>query len=156
MIWTRKTWQGAAFYFLLACFFSSCVTYQEVKLKEIKSIAFQNDDITSGKIVVTVSVVNPNNYDIQVKEYDLNAFVNNNDMGKLVVEENIMFPKNSDQEYTFTVKPDLSKVLSLLPSLYLTGSADAAIRGKVKVKALFISKFFDVNLQKKISANDFQ
>lgn len=143
-------------FLLLPFLLNSCISYEEVKLKEIKSVSLQNNDITSGKIVLVVNVVNPNNYDIHVKDYDLNAFVNNNDMGKVLVEETIVLPKNSDKDYTLTVKPDLSKVLGVLPSLYLAGSADAAIRGKVKVKAMMVSKTFDVNLQKKISTSDFR
>ena len=141
---------------LLIFICSSCISYQDVELKEIKSFGFQNNDISSGKIEVLLRVINPNNYNIKIKNYDLHAFVNNEDMGKIDVDENLVLLKKSDQDYKLTLKPNLGKILAILPSLYIAGSADAAIRGNVTAKASIISKTFDVNLQKKLSVSDFQ
>jgi len=136
--------------------FTSCISYKQVQLKEIKSVALLNNDIASGKIIAVVTIVNPNNYSIRIKKYDLNAYVNNNDMGKVEVEENIEIPGNSEQDYSLTFKPDISKIMGLLPSLFLTGVADASIKGTVRVNAFFISKDFNVDLNKRVSAQDFQ
>lgn len=146
----------SAMVFLLVWAMPGCISYKEVKLTQIRSVQLANNDLSSGKIVVVVSIQNPNNYAIKIKKYDLHAYANESDLGKVDVEEDIVIPKNSEQDHTITFKPDMAKILSILPSLYFAGSAEAAIRGTVKVKAMMLSKKFKVDLKKKISAADLQ
>ncbi len=140
---------------VVTCIFTSCISYKPVTIDEIKSIGFKDNNMTSGKVQAVLKVNNPNNYSIKVKKYDLTAYINEQNMGKVLVDENIVIPKKTNQDYTLTFSPDLSKILGIIPVFLSKGSADAAIKGKVKVKALIFSKSFDVNLQKKVNASDF-
>lgn len=134
----------------------SCVTYKPVQVKEIRSMEPVGNDISSGKLIVNLRVVNPNNYRIKVKKYDLNAFVNNNNLGQIETGKKIVLKRNSDKEYRLTFTPDMNKIINMLPSLVLKGSGVVALKGNVKVKSLFLSRTFPVDLKKKISARDFR
>lgn len=111
----------------------------------------------SATVEVKLRVSNPNTYKIKVKDYDLEGFVNGNSMGKVKVEgDKLVFPKKSEQDYVINLKPDVSKIISELPGLMLTKSAMIDIKGNVKVKALIFSRSFPINLQRKVTANDFE
>jgi LEA14-like dessication related protein len=133
---------------------TSCITYKPVLIKEIKSVKAYNNDISSGKITVNLSVSNPNNYAIKFKKYDLHAFLNNTDLGEVRIDEKLVLPKRSEKDYTITFAPDVSKIIGVLPSLYLKGSTEASLKGSVRVKALFLSKKFTVDLKKRVSSSD--
>jgi LEA14-like dessication related protein len=141
-------------FFVMITTLNSCITYKPVYIKEIKSVKAKNNDISTGKIVVNLSVSNPNNYAIKFKKYNIHAFVNNTDLGEVRIEDKIVLSKESEKDYTIVVTPDVAKILGVLPSLYLKGNGEASLKGSVKVKALFLSKTFPVDLKKKISASD--
>lgn len=127
-----------------------------MELKEIKSVQLLNDDISAGKLVVDFRVVNPNNYPIKVKKYDIHAYVNDTDLGIVEAVEEITLPKNSDQDYQLTFTPDKAKILGLLPALLLMGSAEVSLKGNVKVGTSFLSKSFPVDIKRRVSAADFR
>lgn len=142
---------------LLFCLtLNACISYKTVQIKEIKSVQPLNNDISSGKLIVNLRVANPNNYAIKVKKYNLHAFVDDTDLGQIEVGEKIVLPKNSDQEYKLTFAPDAAKIIGILPSLFLKGRAELALRGSVRIKASILSKKFEVDLKKKVSASDFR
>ena len=136
--------------------FQSCISYKEVKIEEIKSVRMKDDNFSSGKIVAILRINNPNNYAIKIKEYNLNASIDEMDMGKILVDEKIIIPSKSNDDYTLTFAPDVAKLLGILPGLLIKGSAEAGIKGNVKVKALIFSKRFNVDLKKKVSTSDFR
>ena len=135
---------------------NGCISYKAVQIKEIKSVQPLNNNLSSGKMVVNLRVANPNNYSIKVKKYNLHAFVNNTDLGEIKVDEKIVLPKNSEQDYKLTFATDMNKIIGLIPSLFLQGGGEAALKGSVRIKALFLSKKFSVDLKKKVRASDFK
>jgi LEA14-like dessication related protein len=143
-------------FFVMAATLNSCITYKPVYIKEIKSVKAKNNDISTGKIVVNLSVSNPNNYAIKFKKYNLHAFLNNTDLGEVKIEDKIVLSKRSEKDYSIVVAPDVAKILGVLPSLYLKGNGEASLKGSVRVKALFLSRKFSVDLKKKISSSDFR
>ncbi|HYG37576.1 MAG TPA: LEA type 2 family protein [Cytophagales bacterium] len=135
---------------------NGCITYKPVQIKEIQSIEPANNDILSGKLIVNLRVANPNNYPIKVKKYDLNAFVNNTNLGRIEAGKKIVLKGNSDRSYQLTFVPDMHQVINILPSLVLKGSGVVALKGNVRIKSLFLSRTFSVDLKKKVSARDFR
>lgn len=148
------------FYFFLALLFSisinGCITYKPVSIKEIKSVELLNNDISSGKLSLSLRVANPNNYPIKIKKYDLHGYLNNQDLGPVLVDEKTVLKRNSEEDYRLTLSPDVEKILEVLPSLVFKGSGEIALKGSVKVKALFLSRKFNINLKKRVSARDFR
>lgn len=143
-------------FFILFVSLNGCITYKPIQIKEIRSVEPVNNDFSSGKFILSLRVANPNNYPIKIKKYNLHAFLNNNDLGQVEVGEKIVLRKNSDEDYSLTFSPDVQKIMDVLPTLIFKGSGDVALKGSVKVKALFLSKSFDVDLKKRISAKDFR
>ena len=147
--------------YIVACLifsltFTCCITYKPVRITEIKSVEPADNNISTGRVVVNLRVVNPNNYAIKVKKYNLHAYLNDADLGEVKVAEKVVLKRNSDENYNLTFAPDAAKILDALPSILFKGRGEVALRGSVKIKAFILSKKFSVDLKKKVSAADFR
>jgi LEA14-like dessication related protein len=154
MLFRKKNLIRSIFLLGITGLLNSCFTYKPVLIKEIKSVKAYNNDISTGKISVNLTVSNPNNYAIKFKKYNLHAFLNNTDLGEIKIDDKIVLSKKSEKDYTITFAPDVSKIIGSLPSLYLKGSGEASLKGSVRVKALLLSKRFNVDLKKRVSSSD--
>lgn len=136
---------------------NACMTYKDIRATEIKSIKPISLTFTEVKIRVELGIENPNNYAITLKKQDVRAFINGNDVGEVRIEEELRLPRKSNQVYMLTLVPNAQKVVAALPSVMMKGSAEAALKGNIKVKAgWWITKRIEVDLKKKISMDDLQ
>ena len=135
---------------------NSCITYKDIRATEIKSITPTSLTFSEVKIKIELGIENPNNYSITLKKQNVRAFINGNDVGKIKIEEMIKLPRKSNQIYTLTLVPEAAKVISALPSIMIAGSAEAALKGSIRVKAGWLPKTIPIDLKKKISLDDFQ
>jgi LEA14-like dessication related protein len=134
---------------------TSCYTYKDLKItkfNEVKPIELSASKI---RIQLNLEIENPNNYSIAIKEQEVNAFINQHDVGKVYIEETIKLPSHSKQNYVFTLVPDASKIMPILPSLFFSKSIQGALKGNVKIKAGLINKKIDIDLTHQFNPQDF-
>lgn len=141
---------------ILFCCCTSCITYKPIRATEVKSIKALSLTFAEVKIRVELGIENPNNYAITLKKQEMRAFINGNDIGEIFIEEKIKLPRKSSQIYSLTLVPNASKIVSALPSVMMMGSAEAALKGNIKVKAGWLGKKIKVDLKKKITLDDLQ
>lgn len=142
--------------FLFLIGLNSCITYKDIRATEIKSITPTSLTFSEVKIKIELGIENPNSYNIALKKQNVRAYINGNDVGEIRIEEMLKLPRKSNQIYTLTLVPDAAKVVSALPSIMIAGSAEAALKGSIRVKAGWLPKTIAIDLKKKISLDDFQ
>ncbi len=141
---------------ILFCSCTSCISYKPIRATEVKSIKALSLTFAEVKIRVELGIENPNNYAITLKQQNMRAYINGNDVGEIFIEERIKLPRKSNQIYSLTLVPNASKIVSALPSVMMIGSAEAALKGNLKIKAGWLSKKIDVDLKKKVTLDDLQ
>jgi LEA14-like dessication related protein len=95
-----------------ATFMSSCKQTQTVPLAlhEQNELKFSGVSPKGVKGEVTVSIKNPNSFDVKVYRSDLDVKVNNIAVGKAKLKKHIVIPANSEIEETLYLKSNFSDV----------------------------------------------
>ena len=136
---------------------TSCVTsYKEVELREVQNIKMLNLTDSTADLEVTVKIANPNKYNISVKDYDLEAYINKKPVGKVKLNDKVIMKKKSEDLYTIILNADMTRVNKLLPTMAFTDKALIGLKGNLKVRARGINKKIDIDLTEKVSIKEFK
>ena len=132
-------------YFLLFVLYaplSSCFSYEEVEITDIKSIKFIELSNESLTVESTIKLLNKNSYDIDVVKSDFEVFVKDIKIGNAHLGDAINVGKNSEKYYTLKIKSnykDLSK--GAIPKL-IAITAFSGNQLPVKVDGYVVGKVF--------------
>ena len=140
----------------IVLFTSSCLTYEEVDIKEIDDIKVENL-LTSSKqtkLILKIKIHNPNTYTIKIKDADLNLFIGKKDLGKLKLQDVVVLKKKTEKVQTITLLPSSKSIfrdaLKGATVALFTGKIRVRVKGRIKGKALGIGKWFDVDHSEQI------
>ena len=88
---------------------TSCA-YKNVELLEVKSVHV--DEFSSANVQVTASLVlkNPNDFEIKIKDSDLNLYVNDYKMARANIKRTIRIPKNTVMTHDMVFDASLEDV----------------------------------------------
>ena len=138
---------------LIATLFTGCWSYEEVEMLGVENVEVANLSDKALDVEVTVKIRNPNNYKITIVGSDLDMVLNGQSMGKAKLKNQVVIPKNSNQSHKVLISGDpkalLSNPLGALMGL-MGKSMEVGVKGKVKVRARFITKSFDVDIKERI------
>ncbi|TAH24317.1 MAG: hypothetical protein EAZ07_09855 [Cytophagales bacterium] len=137
-------------------FITSCISYKEVRVNELKSIKPLSLTFTNVQILVELEIENPNGYNIVLKSQDIQTMINGKDIGLIQIKEPIKLPRKSVAIYQYTLIPDAQKIVGVMPSVFMKGTAEISMIGNIKVKAGVIPKKINIDWKKKIAMSDFQ
>jgi LEA14-like dessication related protein len=143
----------ALFVLITSITMSSCLTYQEVEFVGMKGVEVEDMSTKEIKVRVSIQVKNPNNYKIKITKSDLDLFLGGKALGKAVIGERIILPKNSNETHTFTISTDLSKLGGMLgvgAMMLGGGSKTFRVKGWVKAKAFGVGKKFPVDFKESL------
>lgn len=130
---------------------TSCVTYKDVEFVSFDTISIENLSFTGVDVGVTVTIKNPNNYKIKIVDSDIDLFIGDNNLGKIVVPEKLVFDRKVEKQQTFVVETGLSKIsksaiFSLMAILNKEGVRVKA-KGTFKAKAFAVGKTFLIDFE---------
>ncbi|MFT4681392.1 MAG: LEA14-like dessication related protein [Granulosicoccus sp.] len=131
--------------------FQSCKPqYTDVKLHKVDCCDI--GDAVNGKLTVGfgLDVENPNKFDINIKEMNVNVKINGIEVGEADSEKKFKLLKNSRNIYKMEVTADINKILAgslaNLGALLSGGlkTMDAEIEGEIKASAMGITRTIPV------------
>jgi len=134
--------------------FSSCLSYTDVEVIEIKDIKLVEFSSKGMVVDIDVQIKNPNNYKISVVNTDLNISLNRRNMGKAEIKGGLVLQKNSTNIHKITAKlsgKQLGGAMSLLLSSALGNPMVIGIKGSITAKAKLLRKKIDVDFTESIS-----
>ena len=133
---------------------TSCISYEDVEITKIISTDVKSFSSESVEVEIVLQINNPNNYKISITNSDLNLFLNGSEMGKAIIKEKIVIPKQSNEVHRFTVKlnnKDLAaNTLPFILSAALGIPMRLTVKGYIKAKAKMISKKIPIEFTKNI------
>jgi len=136
----------------------SCNAYKEVEIIDTKKYDITNIQKSTVDIGITVKINNPNNYNIKIKQTNLDLYVEGTKEGKVDMKEDIVILKNTEKEYTFYVVANYQELsnsfLSVFKKNMFKSSIKLGVKGKVKAKAYGIGKKFDLDLEETLNIKE--
>ena len=147
--------KGLLFIILLSLFQVSC-NYNDVTISDIKDVKLEKINADNISLTITVPIVNPNNFKINITKYDLLIKINNQEFQLVEVKRNIRIPKKFNGTISFPIKLKSNKVLSLktltnLYRLFSSKKAEIEVEGTIKIRVLLIPKKININEKRTVN-----
>jgi len=143
------------FFFISSLSLSSCITFSDLEIGDVKSVNINKVSKSNIEINADIQVKNPNNYKVKIKKIEADVFLNDKNITTLNLNRKVVLQKKSDDVQAFLIQTELSKLLSLAPALLMGGGINLKMKGYIKGKVFLISKKVPVEVEKKVSAKDF-
>ncbi len=139
---------------LTPLFFTSCLSYKEIELGDVKNIKLNKANNGDAEIQVGINVSNPNNYKIKIKKIEADMLVNGKKIGKISLNKKVVLPKKSNEVQIFAVNTQLSNLISAIPNIFFGGEIKLQLKGHIKGKVFVVTKKFPLEAEKSISSKD--
>jgi LEA14-like dessication related protein len=133
--------------FFSSLIFSSCGKFEDIKLGDLQEVQVLGFEDNYLKLSVSIPIENPTIHRITIKNIDLRVFINQQYIGKLVVDENIAINPISNKVYTMPVKIRIANILNMafiMMNLSKGKLVDFSFEGNVVVKTMLITRNFEI------------
>ncbi len=146
---------GLLFIILLSLFQVSC-NYSGVVISDIKDVKLEKINADNISLNITVPIVNPNSFKINITKYNLLIKINNQEFQLVEVKRNIRIPKKFNGTISFPIKLKSNKVFSLktltnLYRLFSSKKAEIEVVGTIKIRVLLIPKKIKINEKRTVN-----
>ncbi|MBL4710877.1 MAG: LEA type 2 family protein [Flavobacteriales bacterium] len=150
---TKKIFR-LSFLFSILLFLSSCFKYEEVTIKDIKTVRLIEFSEKGLIVESEIKIDNPNSYKISIINSEFDIFVNNKRLAKAKIDNKISIPKNSSEYHKVILKSDYKDFASgaLVNMLALTMSGNDKV--KFKVEGFIVGKAFFIKKKVKVNHED--
>lgn len=136
---------------------TSCGDFQDVTFIGIGNVKVNKLSQQGLDIDVTAKIKNPNKVAFTIYKSDLDATFSNMNIGKASLTKNVKIKANCEQDYTFNVKSNFSKLnvgeLPNLLSIAMSKSIKVGLKGNLKVGKMFVKKEYPVDMVKSVPLN---
>lgn len=144
--------------FLIGSTLTSCINYEEVKLTEVRDVKIVN--ITNNQIETKFRVVinNPNAFDINIDDTDLDFYLNEQKLGKADLIDKFKIQNNSEKEYEFRVKVDATDAISAsLNNVFkvLAKGLQLKVSGTITTHTFIFKRKIPVEVERNLGIGDF-
>ncbi len=136
---------------LLSVFLFSCMKIEDVELTSINNISIQSLTGKHLKISSEIELNNPNSFDIEVLEADINIFYKKQKLAHTHLDSNFKVLSKSNQAYVIYLTSDVSEIKSSLVTKVLGQAAFSPngipirIQGEIKGKAFKLTKTIKID-----------
>lgn len=123
-----------------------CLSYEEVTFKGITDVEVSQMDQSGIAARVTVTLDNPNSFNIQVSDPDVELYLNEVFIGKAVLDSNLVLAKNSEKNYPVPMHATFGdhgvQAMGAMLAAALTGKAKLKAKGSIVGRAFLLRKRF--------------
>jgi LEA14-like dessication related protein len=86
-------------FLVVTVFFSSCGNFSKITIGNISGIKVIGLEDNALVVAVRIPVENPTLHKITITDFDSKVFINNQYLGKILMNDKIVFPSKSDEVY---------------------------------------------------------
>lgn len=139
---------------LLVIVMSSCNIYKDLEVSEVRDLRLTEMSREGVKAEIDVDIYNPNFYNVKLVKSDVDLFLNDKPVGKVLLSEKLVIEKKKEQLYTIVVYSDLedlgSSFMEMLISAMLFKKIHVKADGELRGKALFIGRNVGINVDQDV------
>jgi LEA14-like dessication related protein len=139
--------------FILFLFIACSCAIHPLKFGKVENVNISKSGKSALKADIMLPIENPNFFKLKVKNVSFHVMLNNVELAKLKLDNDLILPAHSQDTYDFPFELDYSgKVTSLLSgaSILKEGQADLKIEGSLKGGIWFFSKTFSIKEESKV------
>lgn len=140
--------------FIAVLFFFSCKDIKEVTIENIQSVQATGISLQSIRLKVGAKINNPNDFKFTLKDIDVHVFVKGIDFGEAAIDAKEAVAANSNEVHYFYVETNPTKLffqaMPLMSSLSNHEPMNVKMKGRVKVRAFGVSKWFPLEMEQEI------
>lgn len=134
---------SALFLFIIS--FSSCLSFEEVKITDIKSVKLLEFSDKGLLVESEIKIENPNGMNLSVVDSNFDVYIKEKKLARAFIDSDLKIPKNSAEYHTVILKSEYKDLASgaLTNMLALTMGSDKIhfkVDGFIVGKAFFIRK----------------
>ena len=137
------------FIFPLIITMTSCRAPKDLEYRDFKNLRVQQLGFSSSTIKVDLLYYNPNNFGLQLKETNLDIYIDSNYLGHSAQEYQITIPKRAEFTLPFQVDVDMKNMLKNALSTIMSKEVWVRVTGTVRLGKANIYKTFPVNYEGK-------
>lgn len=135
------------FNFSFLIFFASCLTIQPVEVRNVDNFELK-DVLTKPSVQFDVTVHNPNNFGLTLKEFKSTAFLGDKMVTDIFIEKKIYMGAESDISIPLQTSPSLKDISEMVFSG--NASKDLKVEGFIVVKKFIFRKKFPFTVRTKL------
>jgi len=132
---------------LLIISVTSCRAPKDLEYRDFKNLRVQQLGFSSSTIKVDLVYYNPNNFGLQLKETNLDIYLDSNYLGHSAQEYQITIPKRAEFTLPFQVDVDMKNMLKNALSTILSKEVWVKVTGTVRLGKANIFKTFPVHYE---------
>ena len=133
--------------FALILLMTSCRAPKDLEYRDFKNLNVQKLGFASSTIKLDLVYYNPNNFGLQLKNTDLDIYIDSNYLGHSAQEYQITIPKRSEFTLPFQVEVDMKNMLKNALSTLISKEVWVKVTGTVRLGKANIFKTFPVNYE---------
>ncbi len=138
-----------------AAIISSCANFEEPEFISTEGIKMGKIEARNISVTANIKVSNQNWFAIKIKPCNLDAYIENQYMGKIFLEKKVKMKPKSETILSLPLRAELADGAMITVLKYATkDKVDLHIKGKVKAGVWLISKKIDVDEIKSISGKN--
>lgn len=131
---------------LIVLLLTSCLKFEEVEIKDIKQIKFEEFGNQSLTLAADIKIENPNSFSISLVDSEFDLYIKDEKIGVGEIISDLKLPSQSNAYYDVMIKSEFSElkantIVSLMQaSLFSKKKIPFRVSGFIKGKALMITK----------------
>ena len=133
--------------FVLIILVTSCRAPKDLEYRDFKNLSVQKLGFASSTIKLDLLYYNPNNFGLQLKNTDLDIYIDSNYLGHSAQEYQITIPKRSEFTLPFQVEVDMKNMLKNALSTLISKQVWVKVTGTVRLGKANIFKTFPVKYE---------
>jgi LEA14-like dessication related protein len=134
---------------------TSCANFEEPEFISTEGIKMGKIEARNISVTANIKVSNPNWFAIKIKPSDIDAYIENQYMGKIFLEKKVKMHPKSETVLSLPLRAELADGAMITALKYATKDKVALhVKGKIKAGVWFISKKFDIDETKTISGKN--
>ncbi len=124
---------GLPFFVLLTILLFSCSTPKALEYREFKNLTIEKLGFSSSAVKMDIIYFNPNNYGLQLKNTDLDIFINDIYLGHTAQEYEITLPRKEEFAIPLKIEVDMKNLFKNGFMVFLKNEVIVKVSGSVKV-----------------------
>jgi len=136
----------------LALFLTSCLSYKEVVMHDVADVEIRRLDLKGVDLTAHVRLENPNSYRIQVKDPDVDLYLNGTFVGKGMLDSTLVLDKRTSRIYEIPLHAEFkgANLLMMLLGGALSGEMKIGAKGSVVGQAGLLRKRFPFEVEEMV------